>query len=100
MSYTVQYLESDPATKGFEVSVLVNCLVQDAIGLAASDVHIEPWESSIAVRARVARLGAFRPSGFGLPSVLGFRPSDFRAAPCRGVRAGSPAGDNSGSRWR
>ena len=53
MSYTVQYLESDLATQGFEVSVLVNCLVQDAIGLAASDLHIEPWESSIAVRARV-----------------------------------------------
>jgi len=53
MSYTVQYLESDLVTKGFEVSVLVNCLVQDAIGLAASDLHIEPWESSIAVRARV-----------------------------------------------
>jgi type II secretory ATPase GspE/PulE/Tfp pilus assembly ATPase PilB-like protein len=41
------------AARGLEVSVLVNCLVQDAIGLAASDLHIEPWETSIAVRARV-----------------------------------------------
>ncbi len=53
MSYTVQYLESELAARGFEVSVLVNCLVQDAIRLGASDLHIEPWESSIAVRARV-----------------------------------------------
>jgi general secretion pathway protein E len=41
------------AAQGVEVSVLVNCLVQDAIGLAASDLHIEPWENAIAVRARV-----------------------------------------------
>jgi type II secretory ATPase GspE/PulE/Tfp pilus assembly ATPase PilB-like protein len=54
MSYTIQYLQSDlVATSGVEVSVLVNCLVQDAVRLSASDLHIEPWESSIAVRARV-----------------------------------------------
>ena len=53
MSYTVQYLQSEMAAQGLEVSVLVNCLVQDAIHLAASDLHIEPWETAIAVRARV-----------------------------------------------
>jgi general secretion pathway protein E len=53
MSYTAQYLESEMAAQGFEVSVLVNCLVQDAIRLGASDLHIEPWENAIAVRARV-----------------------------------------------
>jgi type II secretory ATPase GspE/PulE/Tfp pilus assembly ATPase PilB-like protein len=54
MSYTIQYLQSElVATSGVEVSVLVNCLVQDAVRLSASDLHIEPWESSIAVRARV-----------------------------------------------
>src|SRR5437667_12098545 len=53
MSYTVQYLQSEMAAQGLEVIVLVNCLVQDAIRLAASDLHIEPWENSIAVRARV-----------------------------------------------
>ncbi len=41
------------AAQGFEVIVLVNCLVQDATRLGASDLHIEPWEDSIAVRARV-----------------------------------------------
>ena len=53
MSYTVQYLQSEMASQGVEVIVLVNCLVQDAIRLGASDLHIEPWENSIAVRARV-----------------------------------------------
>ncbi|HEY5913895.1 MAG TPA: ATPase, T2SS/T4P/T4SS family [Verrucomicrobiae bacterium] len=53
MSYTVDYLQSEMAEREFEVSTLVNCLVQDAIRLGASDLHIEPWESSICVRARV-----------------------------------------------
>jgi general secretion pathway protein E len=53
MSYTIQYLQSEMAAQGLEVSILVNCLVQDAIKLGASDLHIEPWENSIAVRARV-----------------------------------------------
>jgi type II secretory ATPase GspE/PulE/Tfp pilus assembly ATPase PilB-like protein len=54
MSYTVQYLQSESVTaSGIEVSVLVNCLVQDATRLGASDLHIEAWEDSIAVRARV-----------------------------------------------
>lgn len=53
MSYTVRYLESESAAEGVEVSVLVNCMVQDATRLGASDLHIEPWEDSIAVRARV-----------------------------------------------
>ncbi len=53
MSYTIQYLQSEMAAQGVEVIVLVNCLVQDAIRLRASDLHIEPWENSIAVRARV-----------------------------------------------
>ena len=53
MSYTMQYLQSEMAAQGLEVSVLVNCLVQDGIQLGASDLHIEAWETSIAVRARV-----------------------------------------------
>src|SRR5678815_4316351 len=53
MSYITQYLESEMAAQGIEVIVLVNCLVQDAIRLSASDLHVEPWENSIAVRARV-----------------------------------------------
>jgi type II secretory ATPase GspE/PulE/Tfp pilus assembly ATPase PilB-like protein len=54
MSYTLHYLQSESvAAQGIEVIVLVNCLLQDAIRLHASDLHIEPWETSIAVRGRV-----------------------------------------------
>ena len=53
MSYTEQYLQSEMAAQGLEVIVLVNCLVQDAIRLGASDLHIEPWEDAVVVRARV-----------------------------------------------
>ncbi len=53
MSYTVQYLQSEMAAEGLEVIVLVNCLVQDAIRLGASDLHVEPWEEAVVVRARV-----------------------------------------------
>ena len=53
MSYTIQYLQSELVAQGIEVSILVNCLVQDAIRLGASDLHIEPWENAIVVRARV-----------------------------------------------
>jgi type II secretory ATPase GspE/PulE/Tfp pilus assembly ATPase PilB-like protein len=54
MSYTAEYLQSEPvATQGVEVVVLINCLVQDALRLGASDLHIEPWENVIAARARV-----------------------------------------------
>ncbi len=53
MSYTEDYLQSESAAQNFEISVLVNCMVQDATRLGASDLHIEPWEKSIAVRARV-----------------------------------------------
>jgi len=53
MSYIVEYLQSEGAAQDFEVSALVNCMIQDATRLNASDLHIEPWEKSIAVRARV-----------------------------------------------
>ena len=54
MSYTTDYLQSESvAAQGPEVIVLVNCLVQDAIKLSASDLHIEPWENFISARARV-----------------------------------------------
>ena len=54
MSYTANYLQSESvAAQGAEVIVVVNCMVQDAIKLNASDLHVEPWENAIAVRARV-----------------------------------------------
>jgi general secretion pathway protein E len=53
MSYTDEYLRSDSAAQQLEIPMLVNCMAQDAIQLGASDLHIEPWETAIAVRARV-----------------------------------------------
>jgi len=53
MNYTLDYLRSEEAAQNLEISVLVNCMVRDAIKLSASDLHIEPWEKTIAVRARV-----------------------------------------------
>ena len=53
MSYTNDYLRSDTAAQQMEIPTLVNCMAQDAIQLGASDLHIEPWEAAIAVRARV-----------------------------------------------
>ena len=53
MSYTDEYLRSESAAQQIEIPTLVNCMAQDAIQLGASDLHIEPWEAAIAVRARV-----------------------------------------------
>ena len=54
MSLTTNYLQSESvAAQGPEIIVLVNCMVQDAIKLSASDLHIEPWEKALEVRARV-----------------------------------------------
>src|SRR5579863_4459653 len=53
MSYTAHYLQSESARHGVEMIVLVNCLIQDASRLKASDLHIEAWGEDIAVRARV-----------------------------------------------
>jgi general secretion pathway protein E len=53
MGYTFDYLQSESAAQELEVSTLANCLLQDGVRLGASDLHIEPWEEAIAVRARV-----------------------------------------------
>ncbi len=54
MNHTVQYLQSDAAETGIEIGVLVNCIILDAINAKASDIHIEPWESTLAVRIRLS----------------------------------------------
>jgi type II secretory ATPase GspE/PulE/Tfp pilus assembly ATPase PilB-like protein len=46
-------LESAPADTGLEIGALVKYLLMDAIKAGASDIHIEPWESSLAVRIRL-----------------------------------------------
>ncbi|MCI0746911.1 MAG: GspE/PulE family protein [Verrucomicrobia subdivision 3 bacterium] len=54
MNHTIQYLQSDAAERGIEIGVLVNSLILDAITAKASDIHIEPWESTLAVRVRLS----------------------------------------------
>src|SRR5687767_10682857 len=53
MNHTMEYLQSDAAERGIEIGFLVNCILLDAIGAKASDVHIEPWEHTLAVRIRL-----------------------------------------------
>jgi general secretion pathway protein E len=55
MNQTAAYLQSDyTAEKGIEIGLLVNHILADAIRAGASDVHIEPWESSLVVRIRLS----------------------------------------------
>jgi general secretion pathway protein E len=53
-NHTMEYLQSDATAEvGIEMGVLVNCILLDAINAKASDIHIEPWESTLAVRVRL-----------------------------------------------
>lgn len=53
MNETTRYLQSLSDDREIEVAVLVNYLIIDAVKLNASDIHIEPWESTIVVRVRL-----------------------------------------------
>ena len=54
MSQTIAYLQSESAEKGIEIGLLVNYLLYDSIKAGASDIHIEPWESTLVVRIRLS----------------------------------------------
>ena len=47
-------MQSEAAESAIEIGVLVNCIILDAINAKASDIHIEPWESTLAVRIRLS----------------------------------------------
>ena len=51
---TTRYLQSIEAQESIEIGTLVNYLILDAVKAGASDIHIEPWESSLVVRVRLA----------------------------------------------
>jgi type II secretory ATPase GspE/PulE/Tfp pilus assembly ATPase PilB-like protein len=53
VNQTIQYLKSDAAERSIEIGHLVDCLLLDAISAGASDIHIEPWESTLVVRVRL-----------------------------------------------
>ncbi len=54
MSQTVRFLQACPSDEEIDVVRLVDCVIIDAVRSGASDIHIEPWESSIAVRVRIS----------------------------------------------
>ena len=53
MNVTTRYMQSVPPTQDLEIGKLVNCILRDAVNVEASDIHIEPWESSVVVRVRM-----------------------------------------------
>jgi len=54
MNETTRYLQSVYHEQSVDVVALVNYLLIDAVKANASDLHIEPWESTIVVRVRLA----------------------------------------------
>src|SRR5215470_6673082 len=53
MNETTRYLQSVTDSSKIEIAALVNYLVIDAVKAGASDIHIEPWESTLVVRIRL-----------------------------------------------
>lgn len=53
MSETLKYLQSESAENNIEYGALVKYILIDAIKAGASDIHIEPWESTLVVRVRL-----------------------------------------------
>lgn len=53
-SQTIQFLQSCRSDDEIDTVRLVDCLIIDAVRSGASDIHIEPWESSVAVRVRLS----------------------------------------------
>ncbi len=54
MSHTANYLHTDSHGQQLEIATLVNYIVMDALEAKTSDIHIEPWESTLVVRIRVS----------------------------------------------
>ena len=53
VSETLRYLQSESAEAGIEIGTLVKYILLDAVKARASDIHIEPWESTLVVRIRL-----------------------------------------------
>lgn len=53
MNQTTRYIQSTPNYQNIEIGALVNYIVLDAVKANASDIHIEPWESTLVVRIRL-----------------------------------------------
>jgi general secretion pathway protein E len=53
LNQTTRYLESVGDYQKVEIAALVNYMVMDSVKAGASDIHIEPWESTLVVRIRL-----------------------------------------------
>jgi general secretion pathway protein E len=53
MNQTTRYLQSVGNYQDVEIGALVNYIVMDSVKAGASDIHIEPWESTLVVRIRL-----------------------------------------------
>lgn len=53
-SQTIQFLQTCNSDAEIDIVRLVDCVIIDAVAAGASDIHIEPWENSIAVRVRLS----------------------------------------------
>ena len=53
MSHTATYVQSLRSVLEADISTLVDYIVHDAVQSGASDIHLEPWQESLAVRIRV-----------------------------------------------
>jgi general secretion pathway protein E len=53
VNQTTRYLESVDNYQNIEIAALVNYMVMDSVKANASDIHIEPWESTLVVRIRL-----------------------------------------------
>ena len=53
MNRSIQYLDSLSNPADAEIAQLVDIMIQDAIDAGSSDIHLEPWDTSLAVRFRL-----------------------------------------------
>ncbi len=54
MTQTTNYLKSLSDFQNVEIGRLVGYIIHDALESGASDIHIEPWESTLVVRVRLS----------------------------------------------
>ena len=54
MDLTSSYIRAVKSLDQVDIAVLVNNIILDAVHEKASDIHIEPWESTLPIRLRVS----------------------------------------------
>ncbi len=54
MDLTSTYIRAVKSLEQIDIAVLVNNIILDAVQQKASDIHIEPWESSVPIRLRTS----------------------------------------------